>query len=103
MRIFRALGLIALGAVFCFVIIALTRFDPVGPPAFQTYMGGGDQGFTALYWPPFSDLDEFAIRYSAAMRCETLNMSVLETEISPPREGSFAALWPRWITITCSA
>lgn len=61
-------------------------------------MGGGDQGFVALYWPPVGDFDVFAIGYSASMRCEMINMSRLEVEITPP-----SGLWPGWIEITCTA
>ena len=98
MRIIKALGLMALGSVLTLVILIATRADPVGPFVFPVYIPGGYQGFVAPYWPPVGDFDEFAIDYSAAMRCEMINMSRLEVEITPP-----AGLWPGWIQITCSA
>ncbi|UWQ97044.1 hypothetical protein K3728_07450 [Rhodobacteraceae bacterium M385] len=98
MRLLKALGLMALGSLLTMVVLIATRADPVGPFVFPAYMGGGDLGFVAPYWPPVSELDRFAIDYSAAMRCEMINMSLLSVEVTPPR-----GLLPGWIEITCSA
>jgi hypothetical protein len=97
-RILKALGLMALGSLVTLVVLIATRDNPVGPFVFPVYMGGGDGGFVAPYWPPVGDFDRFAIGYAASMHCEMINMSRIAFEITPPR-----GLLPGWIEITCSA
>lgn len=98
MRVLKALGLMVLGSVLTMAILIATRADPVGPFVFPVYVNGADGGFIAPYWPPVGNFDEFAITYSASMRCEMINMSRLRVEITPPR-----GLRPGWIEITCTA
>ncbi len=90
----------ALGRVLTLALLIATRADPVGPFVFPAYMAGGDQGFVAPYWPPVGDFDEFAIGYSASMRCEKINMSRWRSRLRrhagyvPAGSPSLAALDP---------